>query len=185
MKHINSPLIRIVFAIITGLVLVIWPGTASDYLVITIGILFIIPGLLGLIGYVAASRDVPLNFPIAALGSSLFGLWLVIMPGFFANLLMYALGLILMIGGIHQIYAVVIARRWTTAPLGFYILPLLTLLAGLLVVINPSGIREAAFIIIGITCFVYAAAELINWLRFTNQKPKILEKREDMEEIEN
>lgn len=182
MKHINFSLVRIVFAIIIGLVLVVWPYKASDYLVITIGVLFIIPGLLGLMGYFIAPKDTSLSFPIAGLGSLLFGVWLVIMPGFFANLLMYVLGFILVIGGIQQIYVVVVSRRWTTTPPAFYVLPVLTLLAGLFVVIDPVGVRNVALTIIGITCFVYAFTELINWFRFTNRKPKTPVMRKEIED---
>lgn len=173
MKQMNYSLIRIVFALIIGLVLVIWPNTASDYLVITIGILFIIPGLIGMISYFTRDKGTVNRFPIAALGSFLFGLWLVIMPEFFANLLMYVLGVILVLGGAQQVYSVAIARRWTTVPFGFYVLPGLILIAGILILFNPVQARNTAFLIIGIASIVYAATELINWFRFTNRKPKV------------
>ena len=181
MKRMNYSLIRIVFALIIGLVLVIWPNTASDYLVITIGILFIIPGLIGMIGYFTSDRSLSRRFPLEALGSVLFGLWLVIMPDFFANLLMYVLGVILVLGGAQQIYSVAVARRWTTVPFGFYILPALILLAGLLILFNPVEARNTAFLIIGISSLIYAMTEMINWFRFTNRKPKV-PMRSDIEE---
>lgn len=172
MKRLNYSLIRIVFALIIGLVLVIWPDAASDYLVITIGVLFIIPGLIGLIGYFTSDKTAGARFPLEGLGSLLFGFWLVIMPDFFANLLMYLLGLILVLGGAQQLYSVFLARRWTTVPVGFYVLPVLILLGGILILFNPTGARNTAFLIIGITSIVYAVTELINWFRFTNRKPQ-------------
>ena len=51
MKTMNYSLIRTVCAFIIGLVLVLWPDAAVQYLVITIGVLFLIPGLITLIGY--------------------------------------------------------------------------------------------------------------------------------------
>lgn len=184
MKRINNSLVRIVFALIVGLILIVWPDTASDYLVITIGVLFIIPGLIGVIGYFIESRKRGTHyFPVSALGSVLLGLWLVIMPEFFANLLMYVLGFVLILGGIQQIYSVAVARRWTTVPYAFYIFPILILLSGLLIVFNPAEVRNAAFLIIGISCIVYAVTELVNWFRFTNRKPKISkQKHTDIEE---
>lgn len=172
MKQMNYSLIRTVFALIIGLVLVIWPDTASDYLVITIGVLFIIPGLISLIGYFTNNRASNRRFPIEGLGSLLFGVWLVIMPQFFADLLMYLLGAILILGGAQQIYAVVIARRWTTVPMGFYVLPVLILLTGLFILFDPVKARNTAFLIIGIASIVYAVTELVNWFRFTNRRPK-------------
>jgi len=172
MKRMNYSLIRIVFALIIGLVLVIWPNAASDYLVITIGILFIIPGIIGMIGYLTADKALKRRFPLEALGSFLFGLWLVIMPDFFANLLMYVLGVVLILGGAQQIYSVAMARRWTTVPFGFYILPALILLGGFFILVNPVEARNTAFLIIGIISIVYAVTELINWFRFTNRRPR-------------
>ena len=52
MKAINYSLVRILFALIVGLILIIWPGVAVNYLVITVGILFLIPGIIALIGYI-------------------------------------------------------------------------------------------------------------------------------------
>ena len=54
MKTMNYSLIRTVCAFIIGLVLVLWPDAAVQYLVITIGVLFLIPGLITLIGYFGA-----------------------------------------------------------------------------------------------------------------------------------
>ena len=38
MKTMNYSLIRILFALVIGLVLVLWPNTAASYIVITIGV---------------------------------------------------------------------------------------------------------------------------------------------------
>lgn len=45
MKRINNSVLRSAFAMILGFVLVLWPEAAVTYLVITIGICFIIPGI--------------------------------------------------------------------------------------------------------------------------------------------
>lgn len=178
MKQLNYPLLRIVFSLIIGLVLVIWPDAASKYLVITIGVLFAIPGLIGTLGYFVANKNASRHFPIEFLGSLFFGLWLIATPGFFEKLLMSFLGVILVLGGIQQIYSVAIARRWTNTPFGFYILPALIFLSGVLILINPTEVRNIAFLIIGITCIVYAVTGLINWFRFTNRKPNVPVRRD-------
>jgi len=173
MKTINYPVIRSIFALIIGLVMVIWPGVAADYLVITVGILFIIPGLIGIIGYFSSSSKAVRNrFPVEAIGSFLFGLWLVIMPGFFINILMYVLGFILLLGGIHQLYSLIVARKWTRVPVGFFVTPVLILIAALLILFSPRESQHTIFIIIGATAIVYAGSELLNYFRFVNRRPK-------------
>ena len=45
---------------------------------------------------------------------------------------------------------------WMPVPGGFYVVPVLILLAGLVALFNPTGVRSTAFIIIGISSLVYA-----------------------------
>ena len=80
----NYSLIRTICALVIGLVLVLWPDAAINYIVITIGVLFLIPGFIVLIGYFGTKPEpgVSRRFPIEGVGSLLFGLWLVEMiPG--------------------------------------------------------------------------------------------------------
>ena len=46
MKSVNNTLVSSICALIIGTLLVVWPGVAVNYLVITIGVLFLLPGLL-------------------------------------------------------------------------------------------------------------------------------------------
>ena len=141
MKGLSYSFLRAVCALVIGLVLVMFPNQAGDYFVITIGVIFLVPSLISIIGYYAQNAEVRRRFPIEGIGSLLFGLWLVIMPGFFADLLTF-------------------------------VVPVAILLAGLVALFNPTGVRSTAFIIIGITSLVYAVSELINWFKFTRLRPK-------------
>lgn len=79
MKTMNYSLIRILFALVIGLVLVIWPNAAASYIVITVGVAFLIPGVISLFGYFGRKRpegEAAPRFPIEGIGSLLFGLWL-------------------------------------------------------------------------------------------------------------
>ena len=164
-------MMRIICALIIGLLLVLFPAQAGEYLVITIGVVFLVPSLIGLIGYLVQKPENRLRFPIEAVGSLLFGLWLVIMPDFFADLLTFVLGFILMMGGVQQIASLMAARSWMKVPGGFYVVPLLILIAGVVTLFNPTGVRSTAFIIIGVTCLVYALSELVNWIKFSSRRP--------------
>ena len=172
MKGLSYSFLRAICALVIGLVLVMFPDQAGDYFVITIGVIFLVPSLISIIGYYAQAAEVRRRFPVEGVGSLLFGLWLIIMPGFFADLLTFVLGFILVMGGVQQIASLSAARRWTPVPGGFYVVPVLILLAGLIALFNPTGVRSTAFIIIGITSLVYAVSELINWFKFTRLRPK-------------
>lgn len=174
MKGISNSFLRTICALIIGLILVIFPNEAGDYLVITVGVVFMIPSLLSIIGYFAMNAEERRRLPIEGIGSLLFGLWLVIMPGFFADLLTFVLGFVLVLGGVQQISSLSVARRWMPVHAGFYVVPVLILLAGLVALVNPTGVRSTAFIVIGVTSLVYAVSELVNWFAFTRKRPKTM-----------
>lgn len=169
MKSLNSSILRCVFALLLGLVLVLWPEAAVTYLVITIGICFILPGVFTLLGYFTRERvegqPSPM-FPIDGAGSILFGAWLVIMPQFFVSILMYILGALLVIAGIQQVLSLIAARKWSLVPFGFYIIPLLILITGVMILAYPFGAATNTFVIFGAACLVYGISELINWYKF-------------------
>ena len=189
MKGLSYSFLRAICALVLGLILVAFPDKAGDYLVVTIGVVFLVPSLISLIAYFTKGIRGINRFPIEAMGSLLFGLWLIIMPTFFADLLTYVLGFILAMGGVQQIAALMTARRWALVPAGFYVVPVLILLAGVLSIFNPMGVRSTAFVIIGISCVVYAIMELINWFRFTQHRPSSPDvalgaKKNDVEDAE-
>lgn len=171
MKGLNYSFLRAICALVLGLVLISFPERAGDYLVVTIGVVFLIPSLISIIAYFTRNVQGVLRFPIEAIGSVLFGLWLVIMPDFFADLLTYVLGFALVMGGVQQIAFLMAARRWTLVSPGFYIIPILILLTGFVSLLNPIGVRSTVFVIIGISSIVYALMEFINWFRFTRHRP--------------
>lgn len=177
-------MLRAVCALVIGLVLVLFPDQASNYFVITIGIVFLIPSLISLIGYMAQKKEVRRRFPIEGVGSLLFGLWLVIMPDFFANLLTLVLGFVLLMGGVHQLASLMAARRWMVVPTGYYVVPSLILLAGIVALVNPGGVQRTAFIIIGVSSMVYAVSDLLNWFTFTRRRPKPVVESDDLKEAE-
>ena len=121
MKTMNYSIIRCICALVLGVLLVAWPEAAILYLVITIGALFLVPGLFSVFGYLTRGKQNGMSFPIAGLGSLLFGLWLMIMPAFFVGILMYVLGAVLVLAGISQIVNLSAARSWTVVPGGFFV----------------------------------------------------------------
>lgn len=175
MRGISYPLLRVLCALVVGLVLVMYPDQASDYFVITIGLVFAVPSIISVVGYLMRRPEERRRFPVEGMGSLLFGLWLMVMPGFFADLLTYVLGFVLLLGGVQQIVSLQNARSYMRVPGGFYVVPVLILVAGLIALFNPTGVRQTAFIIIGISSLVYAVSELLNWFRFTRRRPREVE----------
>ncbi len=186
---IQYALLRAISAVLIGCALVAWPEAAIVYLVMTIGVLFLVPGAFAIVSYFTRKREVEMMFPIAGLGSLLFGLWLIVTPSFFVSILMYVLGVVLLMAGINQLVSLTAARQWATIPWGLYVFPVLVLIAGLVVLANPFEAATVPFILLGVSSVVYGLIDL--WRLWKYRQPLkqadiedavILEEKKDGEE---
>ena len=108
-------------------------------------------------------------FPLDAAGSVFLGGWMGIMPNFFVNIFMYLLDILLVVAGIQQIISLSYARRWNHVPLGFYVIPVLILVTGIMILFYPFGAAANTFVIFGVACLIYGITELINWYKFNKR----------------
>ena len=172
MKMMNYAMMRCVSAIAIGVLLMVWPEAAILYLVIAIGAVFFLPSLFSLIAYFMKGRQLGMYFPIVSLGGLLFGLWLMISPAFFVGILMYVLGAVLVFAGISQVVNLLGVRSYASVSQGFFVTPILILLAGLIVLVNPFAAATIPFIILGVSSTVYGITELINIYKFRKKEEK-------------
>lgn len=173
MNGVNSSILRCIIAIALGIILTCWPEATVKYLVIIIGVCFIIPGLVTMIGYFTRPRveegSKPM-FPLQGLGSLLLGVWLCVMPEFFVNIFMYLLGALLILGGIQQIVFLNLCRKTGNVSFGYFIVPALIFLVGILILVAPFETVTSTFQLFGITSIIYGFSELINWFRFRRRR---------------
>jgi uncharacterized membrane protein HdeD (DUF308 family) len=177
MKDRSYAVISTLCSLVIGILLVVWPDAAVIYLVIAIGALFLLPGLLGLVSYLRTRRRAEnvygSTFPVLALGSTLLGLWLIITPGLFINILMYILGLLLVLGGVYQLVEFISMHRMKEhVPIVLYGISVLVLLTGILILLNPFEAATIPFRILGIAAIVYALIDLFRILKYSRKREK-------------
>ena len=188
MKMMNYGIMRCVSAIVIGVLLMVWPEAAILYLVIAIGVMFFLPSLFSLVGYFMKGRQAGMYFPVISLGRLLFGLWLMVSPAFFVGILMYVLGAVLVFAGISQIVTLLSARSHSAVALGYFVMPVLILLAGLVVLVNPFAAATIPFFILGVSSTIYGITELINIYKFRKKEVKteiVIEDVTPIEEIQD
>ena len=178
MNSLNYGIISSLCALVIGVLLVAWPDVAVTYLVITIGALFLIPGLFGIFSYFYVRRkmrqeNVRVIFPVVALGSAFLGLWLILTPAFFVTILMYVLGVLLLLGGLNQLSGLLVARRYFAVPLVMYFIPVLIVASGLGVLFNPFEPAVGPFVMLGISFIVYSLTDVVRLIRFHKKEAKI------------
>lgn len=167
----SAILVRILLAAALGLSLVLWPQASMTYAVVLVGLLFFLPGLPGVVALLRTrSGQAPLSpiYKVGSVGTLLMGLWLMIMPTFFAKAFFMVLGFVLVLGGLQQIIVLVDARRWAVVSGWYYLLPAVLMGVGLYLLFSP----QTLIVVLGWAALVYALSELFYWFKFMRRYPK-------------
>jgi len=193
MKVIQSSVFRAVCAIASGYLLVIYRNDMLHWATIAIGALFFLSGLISVVAHYAEKRRmanmaehlsalsevrgdndaVPVGkdmksalaptFPIVGLGSMVLGLILACMSTTFVAGMMYVLAGLLILGALSMMFNLSMARRFASIGAGYWLVPTLLLLIGILMIAKPSLLSEEwQFRVLGWALIVYGVVECIN-----------------------
>lgn len=182
---------RSVLAILLGLALVVWPGAAIKYLIMLIGLIFLVTGL---ISFIVSYRSRPAGtdgwVSFSGIGSILFGILLLAIPSAFAAVFMFLLGFVLLVAAIAQLVTLSAARQWGYVAPVSYVFPILILIAGIIVLFDPFKSAQSVFILFGLTAIFYGVTDLINryhieQLRKANQQVEQEKKMDTQPDIED
>ncbi len=182
--------LRAVCVLALGILLVVYSESVPEWIVMVLGVLFIVPGSAAIVAWFArrGKGDTSAFAPLIGLGSICFGLILLLMPGAFVKALMYLLSAVLLIGGATQCYSFWNIRR---SGIGLhaisFVVPVITLCAGLYCLFRPSETASLPFLIIGAACILHALMDLCSvfvvWRSNRRRKAelKAIEKIEEAE----
>ena len=189
MKILQSSVFRAVCAIVVGALLIMYPDNTVTGITIAIGVLFLVSGVISVLTYVHARRNVSEykiydaegrlisgqqpTFPIVGVGSIILGFILALTPTTFVSALMYIIGIMLVLGALNQYIALIAGRRYGRISVWYWIMPTLILLSGLYVMIKPIAPLKMAMLILGWCMLVYGVVELINAFKFYSDKKKL------------
>ncbi len=171
-------LITYISALIIGILLLIYHDKAALYntLVLAIGVLIAVPSLVLIIielcrrkpdaeekkteSRMLRTQEAATNWAtvIAGVAGLALGIWMLCSPGFFIKAIIYTLGAILVLSGGVQIVAIYSASKPLKPLMLWFIIPILTLVAGLVIILlGPDKVASIAGLIAGIAFVVYAA----------------------------
>jgi len=199
MKILQSSIFRAICAIAIGIMLIKYPDNTVTWITVAIGILFLLSGVISMVVYFNANKQVAdykitdangnviagekPTFPLVGLGSIILGLLLAITPSIFITALMYIIGAILILGAINQFMVLVKARRYGQIGFGYWVFPSVILLTGLYVMIKPMSPASMAMLILGWCSLLYGITEIINSLKIHANKRKT-QKAQEIPEAE-
>lgn len=152
---------RAIIALIGGLVLVVWPEAVKNSIMIILGALILAVGLVSLIlSYTGKWKKE--KVPLLLLNSIVdiaFGLVLIIFPKFFAELIMFVFGLVLLVFGLGEIINLFRSAKTVRVPWPLYIGPAITLILGIVMFFFPDRSSNAVFVVFGATLLLYSVSE--------------------------
>ena len=195
MKILQSSVFRAICAIAIGILLIKYPDNTVTWITIAIGILFLLSGIISLVVYYHALKnvseykitdaegnvvagDTKPTFPIVGVGSAILGLILALTPTVFVKALMYIIGAVLVLGAVNQYMSLLNARKYGKIGFGYWIFPSVILLIGLFVIIKPLAPAEMAMLVLGWCSLLYGVTELINAMKIHNEKRKFKKAQE-------
>lgn len=181
----NIQIVRSICVLLIGLLFLILGDSALSILLVAVGVLLMIPGIWALVSYVRHIEQRPM-FPLAAVGSFVLGLWMVVSPAFFVGFFMYVIGGVLVALGIYQLAGLVVSSHVMPVAWLLYLMPVLVLLLGIFVLFNPFEAAAIPFILIGIGCVISAINDIIATIRVAkmNKNTEKPVKIEDAEVVE-
>ena len=194
MKILQSSVFRAISAIAVGILLIKYPDNTVTWLTVAIGVLFFLSGIISLVVYINARRNVSEykitdadgnvvagerpTFPIVGVGSIILGAILALTPNIFITALMYIIGGMLILGAINQYMNLVNARKYGKIGFGYWIFPSIILITGIYVMIRPMDPASVAMLILGWCTQLYGVTEMINSLKFYSDKRKFAKAQE-------
>lgn len=189
--NFKGGILRAILAIILGLVLVVWPGTALKYIIMLIGVIFLVTGLIAFIVSNKKREDQRKTLiPFSGIGSMVLGLLLLCIPSTFATIFMFVLGFVLVLAAVGQFVTLAAARQFGYVSLVSYLFPVLILIAGIVVLFDPFKSAEGVFILFGITAIFYGVTDLLNQytikrMRKANEEKEKIVKMEGEPDVED
>lgn len=199
MRILQSSVFRALCAIVFGYLLVIYRNQMLHWTTIAFGALFFLSGLVSVIAYYAEKRraanmaerlsamsemrgkemETPSEdsirhslmpgFPIVGIGSMVLGVILAIMPTTFTHGMMYVIAGLLVLGVLNIMFNLSMARKFATIGLGYWIMPLLLLVLGVLMIAKADLFEDQMqFRVLGWALIVYGVIECINAIKIHN-----------------
>jgi uncharacterized membrane protein HdeD (DUF308 family) len=179
MKLLKISIIRAIAAIVVGVLLLKYDSAVLKGLTISLGIMFLIAGVVSLVGWLNSRRksadfraygddDKDGNgegqpmFPIVGLGSLLLGCILSLTKtDDYLDWAMYLIGAVLVLGGLNTVLNLFSAKKMEPLPAWMWLPPFAVIIASVFAMIRGLVPAQTCTTILGVTALVYALMEIV------------------------
>ena len=179
MKVLQISAIRAIIVLVTGFLLVRYREETMTWMTITVGILFLLSGLVSCIAYYFEKEKVAKktakaeqqegeqeeenlkspSFPIAGVGSIALGIILAVMPNTFITWVVYILAALLILGAVNQFMNLARSRQYARVPVYMWIFPTVILAIAILLISKPIETAQLPLLVLGWAFMYYGVLE--------------------------
>ena len=185
MKVLQISAIRAIIVLVTGFLLVRYREETMTWMTITVGILFLLSGLISCIAYYFEKEKVAKktakaeqqegeqeeenlkspSFPIAGVGSIALGIILAVMPNTFITWVVYILAALLILGAVNQFMNLARSRQYARVPVYMWLFPTVILAIAILLISKPIETAQLPLLVLGWAFMYYGVLEFILIIR--------------------
>lgn len=185
MKVLQISAIRAIIVLVTGFLLVRYREETMTWMTITVGILFLLSGLVSCIAYYFEKEKVAKktakaeqqeaqqeeenlkspSFPIAGVGSLVLGIILAVMPNTFITWVVYILAALLILGAVNQFMNLARSRQYARVPVYMWLFPTVILAIAILLISKPIETAQLPLLVLGWAFMYYGVLEFILIIR--------------------
>ena len=185
MKVLQISAIRAIIVLVTGFLLVRYREETMTWMTITVGILFLLSGLVSCIAYYFEKEKVAKktekaeqqegqqeeenlkspSFPIAGVGSIVLGIILAVMPNTFITWVVYILAALLILGAVNQFMNLARSRQYARVPVYMWLFPTIILAVAILLISKPIETAQLPLLVLGWAFMYYGVLEFILIIR--------------------
>lgn len=184
MKVLQISAIRAIIVLVTGFLLVKYREETMTWMTITVGILFLLSGLVSCIAYYFEKEKVAKktakaeqqegqqeenlkspSFPIAGVGSLVLGIILAVMPNTFITWVVYILAALLILGAVNQFMNLARSRQYARVPVYMWLFPTVILAIAILLISKPIETAQLPLLVLGWAFMYYGVLEFILIIR--------------------
>ena len=187
MKVLQISAVRAIIVLMTGFLLVKYREDTMTWMTITVGVLFLISGLVACMLYYFEKEKVAKktakaalqegqqeeedlkspSFPIAGVGSIVLGIILAVMPNTFTTWMVYILSALLILGAVNQFMNLARSRQYARVPVYMWIFPTISMVVAILLISRPIETDALFFTlkVIGWAFMYYGVLEFVLIIR--------------------
>lgn len=187
MKVLQISAVRAIIVLVTGFLLVKYREDTMTWMTITVGVLFLISGLVACILYYFEKEKVAKksakaalqegqqeeedlkspSFPIAGVGSIVLGIILAVMPNTFTTWMVYILSALLILGAVTQFMTLARSRQYARVPVYMWVFPTVSMVVAILLISRPIETDALFFTlkVIGWAFMYYGVLEFVLIIR--------------------